>query len=58
VVVIATETVLNLRGNQRPRFPNLRRMAVDVLSIPAMSAEPELVLGVICEVLATCEFMI
>jgi hypothetical protein len=26
---------------QRQRFPNLHRMAVDVLSIPAMSAEPE-----------------
>jgi hypothetical protein len=26
---------------QRTRFPNLYKMAVDVLSIPAMSAEPE-----------------
>jgi hypothetical protein len=26
---------------QRQRFPNLHRMAVDFLSIPAMSAEPE-----------------
>jgi hypothetical protein len=27
--------------HQRQRFPNLHRMAVDLLSIPAMSAEPE-----------------
>jgi hypothetical protein len=26
---------------QRKRFPSLHRMAVDLLSIPAMSAEPE-----------------
>jgi hypothetical protein len=30
-----------LEERQRTRFPNLSRMAIDILSIPAMSADPE-----------------
>jgi hypothetical protein len=30
-----------LRNEQKERFPRLSKMAVDVLSIPAMSADPE-----------------
>jgi hypothetical protein len=29
------------RGDTAKNYPNLSRMAVDILSIPAMSAEPE-----------------
>ena len=30
-----------VRGDAAKNYPNLRKMAVDSLSIPAMSAEPE-----------------
>ncbi|KAH7464586.1 hypothetical protein FOMA001_g17649 [Fusarium oxysporum f. sp. matthiolae] len=34
-------TLENLRDVQKERFPRLSKMAIDILSIPAMSAEPE-----------------
>jgi hypothetical protein len=30
-----------MEGAQRIAYPNLQKMALDILSIPAMSAEPE-----------------
>ena len=38
-----TETALDwwLQSSQRRSYPNLSQMAIDILSIPAMSAEPE-----------------
>jgi hypothetical protein len=47
---LSTPTVTNLslkpiswwlEPTQQSTFPNLSRMAIDILSIPAMSAEPE-----------------
>jgi hypothetical protein len=40
-----------LRDEQKSHYPNLSRMAIDVLSIPAMSADPKRVFsGVRCTI--------
>lgn len=43
VLLDKTETALDwwLQPSQRRSYPNLSQMAIDILSIPAMSAEPE-----------------